>query len=63
MDDIDPAVQGVVHHAMDLLNIVQGVSSMNLKPLTLHDFTRYEFELVNYLQHQLAVTRPKPKLT
>jgi hypothetical protein len=59
MDGISPEVQGTVLHALDLLSVVNGVAKFGLTPLSLSDFNRYEFELINYFQTQLSLTRPK----
>lgn len=59
MDGVAPENQGTVRYALDLLNTVNGSNSLGFTPFKLSDFTFYEFELMNYLQTQLAATRPK----
>lgn len=59
LDDIEPQFHGVIRYAFDLLDMVRGVSSFGLTPLSVSDFQLYDFELVNYLQSQLILTRPK----
>lgn len=64
MDGIDePEGRAAVNYALALLNTVQGANSLGFTPFNMSDFTLYEFELMTYLQAQLARTRPKPKLT
>jgi hypothetical protein len=59
MDGVEPGKEGAVRYALDLLNAVNGVQSLGLTPLSLSDFSLYDFELVTYLQSQLRLTRPK----
>lgn len=61
MDGVEPEHEHAVLYAIDLLNVVNRVNSLGLTPLTLSEFSYYDFELVTYLQSELRRTRPKMK--